>query len=112
MSNALPINAESVNLIKSIVNADSRVKESSISYGILGGHASLCVKVFYQTKDEAPNGILRNAPHRFIMLHDDGEMVNLTGYKTAKFRQGKVKSVEEFAGKIQKYLAKALEVGA
>lgn len=110
MSNALTINADAANLIKSIVQADTRIKESSISYGNLGGHTSLTVKVFYQTKEEAPNGILMNAPHRFIMLHDDGNMVNLTGYKTAKFRQGKVKSVEEFADKVQKYLMKALEV--
>ena len=109
MSNALTINAESVNLLKSLVQADPRIKESSISYGNLGGHTSLTVKLFYQSKSEAPNGILMNAPHRFIMLHDDGNMVNLTGYKTAKFRQGKVKSVEEFADKLQKYLVKALE---
>lgn len=109
MSNDITINAESVNLIKSLVQADPRIKESSISYGDLGGHTSLSVKLFYQSKSEAPNGILMNAPHRFIMLHDDGNMVNLTGYKTAKFRQGKVKSVEEFADKLQKYLVKALE---
>lgn len=109
MSNTLIIDASTVNLIKSIVQADTRIKESSISYGNLGGHNSLSIKLFYQTKDEAPNGITMNAPHRFIMLHDDGSMVNLTGYKTAKFRQGKVKSVEEFADKLRKYLVKALD---
>lgn len=110
MSNALTINAESVNLIKSVIAADTRIKEYSVSYGNLGGHTSLSVKMFYQSKSEAPNGILMNAPHRFVMLHDDGEMVNLTGWKTNKFRQGKVKSVEEFADKLRKYLVKALEV--
>jgi hypothetical protein len=105
----LIIDANTANLIKSLVLADKRIKESSISYGNLGGRNSLSIKLFYMTAAEAPNGLLMNAPHRYIMLHDDGSMVNLTGYKTAKFRQGKVDSITAFAEKLVKYMVKALD---
>lgn len=108
MSNALVINAESINLIRSVLAADKRIKESAVSYGCLGA-VSLSVQIYFNSKDECASGILRNGAHRFIMLHEDGEMVNLTGWKTNKFRQGKVKSVEEFAEKLRKYLVGALD---
>lgn len=109
MSNDLTLNADTIQTIKSIIEADTRIKVSLVSVTTLV-KPSLCVKIFYNTKEECTSGILMNGPHRFIMLHANGEMVNLTGYKTAKFRQGKVKSVQEFATKFQKYLTTALEV--
>lgn len=108
MSNALTINAESANLLRSVIAADPRIKESFVAFSHIGT-GSISVAVFFASKDECPNRILMNGPHRKVMLHADGEMVNLTGYKTAKFRQGKVKSVEEFADKLRKYLVKALD---
>lgn len=99
----------SINLIRSVIAADPRIKESSVEAFCVGNMPSLSVKVFFNSKDECASGILMNGAHRFIMLHADGEMVNLTGWKTNKFRQGKVKSVEEFADKLRKYLVKALD---
>lgn len=109
MINALSLDSNSINLIKSVLDADKRIKSSSVSITHIG-NPSLSVQMHFNTPEECASNLLLNGAHRVIMLHSDGEMVNLMGYKTAKFRQGKVKSVDEFADKLRKYLVKALEV--
>lgn len=108
MSNALNLSkADADTLHKSLV-AVSGAKQVSTSYYALGKEPSIGIAVYYNTKEECASNILDNGKHFKAMLHGDGSLVYLTGWKMAKkLRQGKVKSLEAAIKKLTEYAAGA-----
>lgn len=108
MSNPLNLSCAHSSLINNALVAVPATKIVNVSYYTLGNEPSIGVTVCYNTKEECASGILANGKHFKAMLHGNGSLVYLTGWKVSKpMRQCKVKSVEAAVAKLVKYAQEA-----
>jgi len=108
MSNALPLSKADADNLRKSLEAVSGVKLVYTDYYTLGNEPSIGVSVYYNTKEECASNILDNGKHFKAMLHGDGSLVYLTGWKMAKkLRQGKMKSLEVAVKKLTDYAKEA-----
>jgi hypothetical protein len=108
MSNALPLSKADRDTLHNAMVSVPGVKIVNTNLYDLGGEPSIGVSVYYNTKEECASNILDNGKHFKAMLHGDGSLVYLTGWKMAKrLRQGKMKSLEVAVKKLTEYAAGA-----
>jgi hypothetical protein len=110
MSNALNLSkADAITLNESLKAVPGvKLVYTDFYFFAPGSVPSIGVSVYYNTKEECASNILMNGKHFKAMLHGDGSLVYLTGWKMAKkLRQGKMKSLEVAVKKLTDYAKEA-----
>jgi hypothetical protein len=100
----LPLTQNDAITLRKSLEAVPGVKLVFTDFYTLGNESSIGVSVYYNTKEECESSILMNGKHFKAMLHGNGELAYLTGWKMAKkLRQGKMKSLEVAIKKLTDY---------
>lgn len=90
-----------------------RAEEVSVQFSTLGGahNASIMILVCLEPRTTWSNGILQNSKYARFALHSRENRVELFsgGLRTLKFRKAQIKTVEDAAAKIQKWIDAAME---
>jgi hypothetical protein len=93
------------NLLKAeVVKADT---------GTLGGN-SLYILVCLEARDTWANGIMENSKYARFTIDGDDDKLELYsgGLRSVKFRKTKIKSIEDAAARIQKWIDEAITADA
>jgi hypothetical protein len=108
MSNDLNLSNADTSTVRNALGEVSAAKIINVTYYDIGKEPSIGIGIYYNTKEECSSGIIDNGKHFKVMIHGNGSLVYLTGYKVAKkMRQGKVKSLEDAIKKIVSYAKEA-----
>lgn len=95
--------------------AAPNIKQAVVTLYTLGGpsKASLGITIGLDAKETWVNNIFDNSRHFKLMLEPDGSLVWLMGSKIGlKLRKSKVKSVDEAAAKVIKFVNQVCETVA
>lgn len=64
---------------------------------------SLVIQVSFEPRSEWPNGIFENSRSAKFVVHDDRQLVHLTGWRVSKVRSRKLKSFEHLCEVLVKW---------
>jgi hypothetical protein len=111
MNTNLTLTDANLDPIKNALLVVPAVKVAIVNLYTLGGidKASIGIMVAFDRKEDCASGILMNGRHRKFMLHHDGELCELTGWRCSRFRKSHVKSLDDAITKLVKWAGKALE---
>jgi hypothetical protein len=110
MSNNLNLSHADADVIREALSNIPAIKFLAVNFSE-GITPTVSARVSFTPRENWSNGIFLNSAHRTFMLHNDGELKSLTGYKLGKFRACQVKNSKEAAAKLVKWATeKALAV--
>lgn len=65
---------------------------------------AITVRICFTPRENWINGIFENSNYRTFIFYPDGELKSISGYNVGKFRACHVKSTEEAANKLVKWV--------